>query len=155
MLNSVTLPCGTVKRVWKNQDGYLTVRISGKNITVHRYVWKFFNGEIKNKLTVNHKDGNKLNNDISNLELMTFSENAKHSWANGLARPCKGQQHGRSILDDIAVLTIITCPRRSRNGKGHGISDRDLSEKFGVSVTRINAIRNGREWKHIHDLIKN
>jgi hypothetical protein len=154
MLNKFLLPCGTIKNVWKNRNGYLVCKLNGKNKPIHRVVYEHFNGEIKNNLTVNHKDGKKLNNDISNLELMTFSENAKHSWENGLARPCKGQNHGRSILDDIKVLAIITCPRRSKNGKGHGVTNKELSDLFGVSVARINAIKNGREWKHIHDLIK-
>jgi hypothetical protein len=149
------LPCGEIVSCWKNKDGYLTFKKNGKNISIHRYVWKFFKGEIKNRLTVNHKDGNKLNNEISNLELMTFSENSKHSWENGLARPCKGEGHGMAILDNIKVLTILTMPKKSKNGRGSGFSNTDLSKEFGVSSTRICAIRNGREWKHIHDIIKN
>ena len=154
MKNKVTLPGGIIKSVWKNKDGYLTFKLNGRAKSVHRYVWEYFNGEIKNKLTINHKNGDKLNNDISNLELMTFSENSKHSWANGLARPCKGEAHGRSILDEIKVLAILTMPKRSKNGRGSGFANKELSENFGVSVARICAIRNGREWKHIHAILE-
>lgn len=38
----------------------------------------------ENKQTVNHKDGNKRNNHISNLELNTMSENITHAYRNGL-----------------------------------------------------------------------
>lgn len=39
---------------------------------------------IFNKLTVNHKDGVKSNNDLNNLEWVTYAENNKHAWDNGL-----------------------------------------------------------------------
>jgi hypothetical protein len=86
---------------------------------------------------------------------MTFSENAKHSWVNNLAKPCKGSSHGRSVLDEIKVLTILTMPKNSKNGVGNGWTNKSISDCFGVSTTRINAIRNGREWKHVHDALRN
>ena len=39
-----------------------------------------------NKTCINHKDGNKLNNDLNNLEWATISENTKHAYANKLER---------------------------------------------------------------------
>jgi len=152
--NQFIFPCGTVRNVWKNRDGYLSLKVKLKTHTVHRLVYEYHHGKIPDGLTVNHKDGDKYNNTIENLELMTFSENAKHSWANGLARTCKGEKHGRAILDDMKVLTILTMPKNPKNGIGDGWTNKSLSDLFGVSVTRISAIRNGKEWKHINGAIR-
>lgn len=121
---------------------------------VHRLIYAHVKGVIPEGLTINHIDGNKHNNEITNLELMTFSENAKHSWENSLAKPRKGECHGRSILDDIKALTIITMPKNPKNGIGQGWKNETLAKLYGVSSTRISAIRNEREWKHIHDSIR-
>jgi len=155
MGSKFTLPNGQVKSVWKNADGYLMCKIGLRNRSIHRLVYEMTQGEIPEGLTINHKDGNKYNNNTENLEIMTHSENAKHSWKNGLGRPCKGEMHGRSVLDDIKVLTIITMPKNPLNGIGDGWTHIALSDIFGVSVTRIGNIRSGREWKHIHNAIRN
>lgn len=44
---------------------------------MHRYVWEYYNGEIPDGFQIHHKDKNKANNDISNLELIPFSLHAK------------------------------------------------------------------------------
>jgi hypothetical protein len=68
--------------------GYLFIQLSKKNkaksISIHRLVANAFIPNPFNKLTVNHKDGNKLNNCVDNLEWMTHSENIKHAWDTGL-----------------------------------------------------------------------
>lgn len=73
----------------KNEDGYLVVTLrndSGKRKTlrVHRLVAEVFIPNRFNKSEVNHKDGVKTNNKISNLEWTTHSENIKHAWDNKL-----------------------------------------------------------------------
>lgn len=51
---------------------------------IHRIVAETFLNPIEGKSIVNHKDGCKTNNDISNLEWSTYSENTKHAFDNGL-----------------------------------------------------------------------
>lgn len=63
-------------------SGYLSIRLC-KNATytqklVHRMVWEAFNGEIPARLEVNHKDLDKTNNRLDNLELLTHQENLIH-----------------------------------------------------------------------------
>ena len=73
----------------KDNKGYLRVRLfceDGKRRTfkVHRLVAEAFIENPKNKLYVNHKDGDKTNNIIENLEWVTASENVKHAYEIGL-----------------------------------------------------------------------
>lgn len=53
-----------------------------KVLLLHREVWKFYNGQIPDGVVVHHKDGNHLNNDISNLECLDRAAHAKHHWDN-------------------------------------------------------------------------
>jgi hypothetical protein len=59
-------------------NGYMKTHLSKKSYSVHRILAKVFLPNPKNKTQVNHKDGNKLNNDINNLEWNTPSENCLH-----------------------------------------------------------------------------
>jgi hypothetical protein len=53
------------------------------NIPAHRLVWSYFNGKIPPGMVVNHKDGDRVNNHPSNLEVVTFSENVSHAHRSG------------------------------------------------------------------------
>lgn len=55
-----------------------------KNFSVHRLVAKHFLENYDEKLQVNHIDGNKENNSINNIEMVSDKENKKHGWATGL-----------------------------------------------------------------------
>lgn len=74
-----------------NNCGYVSVRLSKKGKTytkfIHVILADAFIPNPDNKLYVNHLDGNKLNNAISNLAWCTHSENIKHAYDNGLIRP--------------------------------------------------------------------
>jgi hypothetical protein len=82
-----------------NRYGYLTVKLSnnGKKMhkSVHRLVAEAYLDNTENKKEVNHIDGIKTNNNLENLEWATRSENAKHSWNNGL------QKHSQKRLDAV------------------------------------------------------
>ena len=73
-----------------NSTGYISVglRKNGKKILyqVHRLVAESFIPNPENKPQVNHIDGNKTNNHISNLEWVTASENTQHAYKMGLAK---------------------------------------------------------------------
>lgn len=97
------------------KKGYHAVRLSGefrKNIFVfiHRLVAYEFVININNKPFVNHKDGNKSNNHISNLEWVTHEENMHHAFTTGLFDNKKktkiGENGCNSKFSDILVNEI-------------------------------------------------
>lgn len=90
-----------IMRGTPNEDGYLKVhfKIKEKNINkvlfIHRLVAQTFISNPDNLPQVNHKDGNKKNNNINNLEWCTNLYNQKHAWENSLHKPTK--KEGRLI----------------------------------------------------------
>ena len=73
---------------YKNNNGYLSVILSFKNKSkrfhVHRLVAEAFLENPNNYETVNHIDGNKFNNEVSNLEWASRKQNIEHAWKTGL-----------------------------------------------------------------------
>lgn len=134
--------------------GYRKIKMNQKSLFAHRFLYSLFIAEIPDGLEIDHLNGIRHDNRIENLEAVTHKENikraaAKGSYKNNALR--SGQNHGRSILDDIKVLTIRTMSKKSKNGRGTGFSNKELSSLYGVSQTRICNIRMGIEWKLIPD----
>ncbi len=83
------------KRISKQHDnnGYKMVWLKSKWGYVHRLVAQQFIPNPDGKKWVNHKDGNKANNSVDNLEWTTISENIQHAWNTGLHERKKGAEH--------------------------------------------------------------
>ena len=75
---------GHILKPQPNAKGYLRVSISKKLVFVHRLVAEKYVPNPNNLPQVNHIDGNKLNNNIDNLEWCTNSENTQHGYDNHL-----------------------------------------------------------------------
>jgi hypothetical protein len=84
-----------------SKRGYERVKLfkDGKRyyFSVHRLVALNFLNEINGKNEVNHKDGNKANNNLVNLEWVSASENQLHAFKTGLQVAKKGSEHSQSI----------------------------------------------------------
>jgi len=133
-----------VLRPAKNSAGYLCVGLYDgskpkrqKMFLVHRLIAEVFLG--KSDLCVNHKNGNKMDNRIENLEWVTTSENNKHS-REVLGNRFVGQKHGRAKLTNENVLDI----RKSL------LPASDLAKVYGVSWKTIKYIQTRRTWKHLN-----
>jgi hypothetical protein len=126
---------GGYKQVWLCKDG------KAKNYLVHRLVAKTFLENPENKKDINHKNGNKTDNGLDNLEWCTRSENVLHAFKNDLKKPSSGSRHGMSKLKEDDVLRI-----RELSGKHTKL---ELAEMFGVGRRNINNIINYKSWQHI------
>lgn len=106
--------------------GYLTLDVSGVGrFTAHRLIAQAFIPNPENKPEVNHKDGNKLNNRVDNLEWVTPVENMRHAITTGLKTFKSGQDHHRTAL---TTAEIEACVKLHDDGKSY----REISSKFGV-----------------------
>lgn len=97
-------PIERIKTLSLNQTGYYEVQLSIKDKnyhrTIHRLVALAFIPNPDCKPHINHKDGNKLNNSLDNLEWCTPRENIQHAYDTGLntsnAESLKGNKWGKS-----------------------------------------------------------
>lgn len=137
------------RSVFFDSDNYPRIKLNNKARTVHSLEWIKHNGKVPSDMTINHVDGDKMNWNIENLELLSQGDNVRHAWAMGLCNPSKGEKHGRAKLDDMAVLTIRTLPKKAANGRGYGFSSTELAEKYGVSAKVLREARNGKTWRHL------
>ena len=123
-------------------QGYARVVLSKDKKTsqfsIHRLVMLAFVGP--SDLQVNHKDFNKLNNHMSNLEYVTHSENMRWNIESGHSHV--GELNKRAILDWAQVLTIYTLANRH--------SWAILGKTMKVEPETISAIAKGKIWKHLH-----
>jgi hypothetical protein len=111
--------------------------------TIHRLVAEHFIPNPSGLPWVNHKDGNKLNNKVTNLEWVTPSENNNHAYEIGLKKGVKGEKHGRSKLNEIDVITIYHL------AKSEVIPIKKIANKFGVTFQTVSDIKLEKRWKHL------
>lgn len=134
-------------KVSTNKKGYNVIQLScngvSKSILVHRLVALHFIPNPKNKAQVNHKDCNKLNNHVTNLEWVTNEENQRHSWKNG-RKPVKGNKHYYTKFTEEDIRYI-------RKARKEGVKLATLARKFKVGTSTISAIAIKQNWKHVND----
>ncbi len=121
----------------------LTLRLNEvrKDYSIHVLVAEHFIGPRPDGFQVNHIDGNKINNNVTNLEYVTQSENMKHAFRLGLQ--CnKGENHSQSKLTELDIIKI----RRMRM---KGFKNNEIAARFNVCVPTISKICNFKAWSHV------
>lgn len=132
---------GIALRQFEGKDGYMRTQFAGKTRLVHRVVADCFISTVKGKDFVNHIDGNKMNNNASNLEWCTRNENMKHAYDHSL-KSSKGVKNGRCKLTEDDVKYI-----REHYIKGDNVfGEKGLANKFGVARQTIGAVITGQNW---------
>jgi len=114
-----------------------------KKMLVHRLVAEAFLENPNKYPVVNHVDGNKLNNNLSNLEWCSISHNVKHSYSIGLSKPIpSNEKHHNSKLSMEIVNEIRLLYRQ-------GMYQKDIAKKFGIIQQNVSSIVRGLTWKKI------
>ncbi len=98
--------------------GYKVIRLFSKIYRAHRIIAETFIPNPENKPEVNHIDGNKSNNDISNLEWVTPSENNQHAYDTGLAKLSAETKAKLSAANKGKQLSAETKAKISAANKG-------------------------------------
>jgi len=142
---------------FESWNGYciLSLRIKPcdqRSARVHRLVAEAFLGTCPEGLVVNHKDGNKKNNNIENLEYVTKSEDNKHALDLGLRKPpsnfknCKkGENHPFAKLTDLQVKEI----RKIRKETNFG--ERRISKMLNLPRGAVSHVLKNNTWKHVQE----
>lgn len=111
--------------------------------TVHQLVYEAFIGLVPDGLHINHKDGVKTNNNISNLEVVTPRENTIHAYQNGLARGKKGETNsGAKLESESDVLKMYDM-------FDEGYCNKCVSRVFNLHSGYVSLIRGGKRWRHL------
>lgn len=123
--------------------GYCRVGLykGGKVTTkyVHHLVYYSFVKVTTVGKELNHIDGDKTNNILSNLELVTPSQNTLHAYKNNLAK--KGERH---YLSKLKTSEVIEIKKDYDNKKCTQV---ELAKKYNVTRQAIHAIVRGKTWK--------
>jgi hypothetical protein len=117
-------------KITKNGYRQLLINHNGirNYVLEHKIILSAFIDNVNNKRTVNHKDGNKLNNNLNNLEWATDSENQLHAIDNKLIKHKINYIIAENIRNDIGTY-------------------RELSIKYNIGKTQIGYIKNNKRWK--------
>lgn len=129
-----------------NRTGYYQVGLSLKSqrkfIYVHRLVAQTFIPNPENKTDVNHKDLDRSNNNLDNLEWATRSENIQHS--ERYYRVNKQIKRNRSNRK-LFIEDVITINEKIKQG----LKLKEIGDMFNVDSSLISQIKRGKIWKDV------
>jgi hypothetical protein len=141
---------GRLKNFTPHSQGYLAVTLyvgnQGRTSLVHRVIAEVFIGPIQPSQEVNHRDGNKQNNRIENLEIVSRQENIDHAVRTGLIAN-KGELNSQAIITDETAAAIIA-------DHAAGMGYKRLAKKYEKKWGQMRYIASGKGWKHLPRPVK-
>lgn len=142
---------GHVLSLQEHKSGYLYAHLWGQSkraaCRVHRLVAEAWIGPIPEGHEINHLDGDRANNHADNLEIVTTSENVRHSYAVlGRDPAVYGERHPNAKL---TARDVRRMRRMWPDWRRQGLTQAELGEVFGVSDSVVSRIVNGAAWRHV------
>ena len=135
-----------IKSQYVGTTGYYMVSISKNNKSnahrVHRLLANCFIPNPNLYKEVNHVDGNKLNNELSNLEWTDHLGNMRHAFSTGLINNT-GVNNGMVKLNENSVLEIKKLLKQ-------GLTQQKIASMFNVSRSAVLSIHLNRTWKYLN-----
>lgn len=147
---------GKIRKKNINHEGYYYVSISlgsrenKPSIKIHRAVAETFINNTNNYPFINHKDGNKLNNNVENLEFCTPKYNVEHAIELNLFNPvecgklCEGRKKEIMSIENSKYYDSITDAGLEYNLKNPQNGRRNISRALNHNTTAY-----GFHWKYI------
>jgi hypothetical protein len=129
-----------------NSRGYVQVNLYRdgrvRNRLVHRLVAEAWFGLIPLGHQVNHKDGDKTNNKVANLEIVTGEENRRHARKLGLVRPKIGEANVSAKLkeEDVRAIRLLRSER---------VPVFEIAYRYKVSQRAVYSLLRGDTWGHV------
>jgi hypothetical protein len=149
LLPSKRFAAGHILKPKRIGQGYVGVCLyrdgKSKAISIHKLVMRSFVGAPPGGMNINHKDANKKNNSLANLEYVTLSQNSAHAFAMGLlfhVPAFRGQENGNASLTEKQAIEIAT---RLHGGE----RPCDIARAMGVSRCPVDDIKSRRKWKYL------
>lgn len=127
---------------WQTKKGYIAVEIAGVTKFVHTLVMLTFVGRAPDGYQINHKDYDKTNNTLANLEYVTPKQNMQHAVTGGRCVKPRGSAHWKAKLTEDDVAEIKAWLEA-------GVPVRRIAKHKHVSPGTVYNIKNGTGWKHV------
>lgn len=132
-----------------NSNGYRTISFKKDRISfqidIHILVAKAFIPNPENKYSVNHKDANRSNNHVDNLEWATQKEQLEHAKKLGLLKITKGESRSTHKLTESQVVEMRELYENTKT------SYRKLGKRYNISGTTVRYIISRKKWKHVEE----
>jgi hypothetical protein len=118
--------------------GYKIIMLRGKAFKIHRLVSIAFLTNSENHKCINHIDGNKLNNNVDNLEWCSHSHNLQHAYDVGL----RSGKHLRKYTDDDAIKIDNLAKLNYRNI--------DIAKKLSIPLSVVQKRLSDKRERHAY-----
>jgi len=134
----------------KSLDGYYRIKLYNntkktKTISTHRLVALTYLNNPNNYLEINHIDGNKTNNNVTNLEWCSKEQNVKHAYDTGLKK--RENYVGEAcVFSKLTEQQVLSIREEYKTGT---TSYPKLSKKYNTVIGNIESIINRKTWKHV------
>lgn len=143
------------KKEWwagsNSNSGYKNVGLNKTMWLIHRLIAECFISNLDNKYVINHIDGNKINNNISNLEWVNQQENIQHAFSTGLKTAKSGTNHGMTVkvgqytLDGVLIKIYHGKKQMVSDGFNRGNVSNCCQNKYGKNCN----VYKGYIWKYL------
>lgn len=125
-----------------NGAGYCYVILFDKdkkqnNLRIHRLVAEHFLEEVDGNNTVNHKDCNRLNNNIENLEWCSDKENSVHAWSNGRCEKIRDKTYCEKKCMCVETGTVFNSVKEAGGMFKRAASNVSKACKHGTSCAGV------------------
>lgn len=140
-------PAGYMLTAKRHPRGYLTYSLNNRDTLAHRLVALAFHGEPPSpEHEVAHEDGSRTNNHWTNLRWSIPRDNQADRKRHGTFHA--GERCGSARLTDAQAEEMRSAYADKKPYRRGGITMQSLAEQFGVSVSQVSRIINGRQRAH-------